>query len=112
MTIPKVLVDIPAEKGVHVKSAGAKGEKYVYIYTQYFRNADGNPRNTAKAIGKLDGESGKMIPNSNYYSMFNVQPNLPDLCVYFYGYTYLVQKCCNDMGLRECLQQSFGEQTN
>jgi transposase len=112
MTIPKVLVDIPVEKGVHVKSAGAKGEKYVYIYTHYFRNADGNPRNKAKSIGKLDEESGKMIPISNYYSMFNVQPSLPDISVYFYGYTYLVLKCSNDIGLRDCLQQSFGEQTN
>jgi hypothetical protein len=25
----KILVEIPTEKGVHVKSAGAKGEKYV-----------------------------------------------------------------------------------
>jgi hypothetical protein len=33
MTIPKVLVDIPAEKGVQVKSVGAKGDKYVYLYT-------------------------------------------------------------------------------
>jgi hypothetical protein len=28
--ISKVLLDIPADKGVHVKSAGAKCEKYVY----------------------------------------------------------------------------------
>jgi hypothetical protein len=25
----KVLVDIPSCKGIHIKSAGAKGEKYV-----------------------------------------------------------------------------------
>jgi hypothetical protein len=112
MSIPKVLVDIPTGKGIHIKSAGAKGEKYVYQYTHYFRNAEGNPRNKAKAIGKVDSESGKMFPNSNYYAMFNVIPNLPNLNVYHYGYTYIIQKCCLDMGLHDCLQHSFGEQAN
>ena len=49
-TIPPV--DIPDDKGVHLKSAGAKGEKYVYKYVRYFRNKDGSPRNKAIAIGK------------------------------------------------------------
>jgi transposase len=112
MTIPKILVEIPKDKGVHVKSAGVKGEKYVYQYTYYFRNADGNPRSKAKSIGKYDEESGMMFPNANYYEMFNVKPDLPDLSVFFYGYTYLVQKCSQDMGLCDCLQQTFGEKTN
>jgi len=31
MEIPKkILVDIPIDKGGHIKSAGAKGEKYMY----------------------------------------------------------------------------------
>jgi len=38
----KCLVNIPDDKGVHMKSAGAKGEKYVYKYVKYFRNSDGN----------------------------------------------------------------------
>ena len=65
-TYGKCLVNIPDDKGVHMKSAGAKGEKYVYKYVKYFRNSDGNPRNKAKAIGKFDPDSGKMYPNSNY----------------------------------------------
>ena len=44
------LVDIPDDKGVHIKSAGAKGEKYIYKYTRYFRNENGKPRNKAIAI--------------------------------------------------------------
>ena len=45
-----LLVDVPSGDGVHMKSAGAKGEKYVYKYVEYFRNKEGKPRNRAKAI--------------------------------------------------------------
>jgi transposase len=110
--LSKIMVDIPTDKGVHVKSAGAKGEKYVYQYTQYFRNTDGKPRNKAKIIGKVDVGSGKMIPNANYYEMFNLTPEMPNISVLGYGYTYLVQKCCCDMGLCDCLREAFGAQAD
>ena len=68
----KSMVDVPDDDGVHVKSAGAKSEKYVYKYVKYFRNADGKPRNKAKAIGKYDVASGKMFPNGNYFELYNI----------------------------------------
>ena len=104
------LVDIPDDKGVHRKSAGAKGEKYVYKYTNYFRNSEGNPRNKARAIGKLDPESGKMFPNNYYYEIYNLEPSLPNISVWDYGYTYIILKACHDMGLLACLTQVFGAQ--
>jgi hypothetical protein len=104
----KTLIDIPDDKGVHVKSAGAKGEKYVYRYTRYFRNADGNPRNKSVSIGKLDLASGKMVPNANYYEMFHISPDAPGINLWSYGYAYLAFKCCRDMGLWECLSGTFG----
>jgi transposase len=102
-------VDIPNDEGIHIKSAGAKGEKYVYKYVKYFRNAEGKPRNKAKAIGKLDVDSGKMLPNSNYFEMYNIDPILPNIDVWDYGYSYLVLKVCRDMGLLDCLTNAFGE---
>ena len=104
------LIDIPDDEGVHVKSAGAKGEKYVYKYIKYFRNADGKSRNKAKSIGKFDADSGKMIPNSNYFDMYNVDPALPDIEVWDYGYSFVVLKACRDTGLLDCLSGAFGEQ--
>jgi len=103
-----ILVDIPVGDGVHVKSAGVKGEKYVYKYVEYFRNEDGEPRNKSKAIGKLDIATGKMYPNSNYFELFRVDPTLPDVEVWDYGYTYLVIKACRGLGLLDCLVKSFG----
>jgi transposase len=104
------LIDIPDDDGVHVKSAGAKGEKYVYKYVEYFRNAEGKSRNRAKSIGKFDASSGKMIPNSNYYDMYNVDPSLPDIEVWDYGFSFVVLKACRDSGLLDCLYGAFGEQ--
>jgi transposase len=103
------LVDIPDSKGVHVKSAGVKGDKYVYLYVKYFRNADGNPRNRAKSIGKVASEIGKMVPNSNYFELFHVHAAMPDVSVWEYGYSFLIGKVCRDIGLLDCLKQIFGD---
>lgn len=111
MSISKhLLIDVPSGNGVHTKIAGAKGEKYVYKYTHYFRNAEGKPRNRAILIGKIDAETGKMKPNSNYYELFKLNPGIPDASVWDYGYSYLVLKCCNDMGLTASLKDVFGSQ--
>jgi transposase len=109
MTTVGLLVDIPSDKGIHVKSAGVKGEKYVYKYTSYYRNDNGEPRNTAKAIGKLDPISGKMFPNKYYYDLYQVSPPIGDVLIWDYGYTYLVRKTCCDSGLLECLDTIFGD---
>ena len=106
----KTLVDIPDDEGVHVKSAGAKSEKYVYKHVKYFRNTQGKPRNQSKAIGKFDAGSGKMFPNSNYFEIYHVDPILPDIDIWDYGYSYLVHKVCRDMGLSRTLDDAFGEQ--
>jgi transposase len=106
----KTLIDIPNDEGVHVKSAGVKGEKYVYKHVKYFRNAQGKPRNQSKAIGKFDADSGKMFPNSNYFDLYHVNPDLPDVDVWDYGYSYLAFKACRDMGLFKCIRDAFGEQ--
>jgi hypothetical protein len=102
-------VDIPDDEGVHVKMAGAKGEKYVYKHVKYFRNAEGKPRNRSKSIGKFDCDTGKMFPNSNYFDLYHTVPSLPDMEVWDYGYSFLVMKVCRDMGLFDSLATAFGE---
>ena len=109
ITNQKMLVDVPTDEGVHVKTAGAKGEKYVYKYVKYFRNADGKPRNKAKSIGKYDLETGKMRPNQNYFEMYNIDPVAPDVMVWDYGYSYLVLQACKESGLMDCLSHGFGK---
>lgn len=107
--LKQLLVPIPDDKGIHVKSAGAKREKYVYKYVRYFRNSDGKPRNKAKSIGKLSSEPGMMVPNENYFEMYKVSPQQPSISVWNYGYTWLVRKISTDIGLSQCLSEVFGE---
>ena len=106
------MVDIPSDKGVHAKTAGAKGEKYVYKYVRYFRNENGEPRNQAKAIGKVASTPGKMYPNANYFEMYHTDSVLPDVSIWNYGYTYLIQKTCRDIGLTDCLSNIFGKSSS
>jgi transposase len=106
----KTLVNIPVDKGVHSKSAGAKGEKYIDKYVKYFRNKNGEPRNKAIAIGKLDKASGMMYPNSNYFKTYNLEPLLHNISIWDYGYSYIVLKACRDIGLFDCLLEVFGAQ--
>jgi hypothetical protein len=108
-TYAKFLVDVPDDKGIHIKSAGAKGEKYVYKYVKYFRNSKGEPRNMSKAIGKFDPASNKMHPNNNYFEMYQMNPLLTEFSVWDYGYSYLVLKVCRDSKLLDCLQEAFKE---
>jgi len=83
MSISKYsLIDISSGDGVHTKIAGAKGEKYAYKYTHYFRNAEGKPRNRAILIGKIDAETGKKDPNGNYYELFKTSPGMLDTAVW------------------------------
>ncbi len=103
------LVPIPNDKGVHTKSAGAKGEKYVYKYVRYFRNQNGKPRNQAKMIGKVSSQSGMMIPNENYFALYHTNVSYPDLTVWDYGYTWLALYVCQSMGLTKILNHIFGE---
>ena len=110
MAISKqVLVEVPDDKGVHIKTSGVNREKYVYKYVKYFRNSDGKPRNKSKAIGKYDQASGKMYPNNNYFEMYQIDPINPGSTVMDYGYSYIALKACEETGLINCLRTAFGE---
>lgn len=50
-----------------------------------------------------------MLPNNNYYEMYHVEPFMPDVTVWDYGYSYLVIKICHDIGLLEKLSNAFGK---
>ncbi|MDR0751821.1 MAG: transposase, partial [Christensenellaceae bacterium] len=102
-------IPIPNDKGIHIKKAGYKLECFVYKYTDYFRNAEGKPRNSAICIGKVDSQTGLMIPNKNYYLTYECvnSLNLPNS--FHFGYSFIVEKIAHDIGLDECLKIAFGE---
>jgi len=50
-----------------------------------------------------------MFPNSYYYELCRLDPALPEVSVWDYGYSYLIVKACHDIGLLRCLSKAFGE---
>ena len=104
------LVAIPEDKGIHIKTAGVKREKYVYKYIKYYRNEEGEARSKAKAIGKYDETTGKMQPNGNYYEMYKIDAEMADITVLEYGYQYLIREISKKIGLTESLREAFGKE--
>ena len=50
---------------------------YIHYTIRAFRNEKGQPTNERVSIGKLDVETGKLIPNNRYYELFEKRAPLP-----------------------------------
>ena len=88
-------VDIPPKSFIQNKD----NNKYVYIYTNFYRNNDKKARNHSLCIGKQIPNTNMMNPNNNYYSYFNIKKDFTDYQIYKVGYSYLVEQCFNETGL-------------
>ena len=67
-----IKVEMPT-KGCVVNSHNKKGIPYVYFATSYYRDGKGNPRTARTLIGKKDEKSGLLIPNDNYFDLFETE---------------------------------------
>ncbi|MCD8285803.1 MAG: transposase [Clostridia bacterium] len=90
---------------------------YIYYYKKYYRNDDGNPRNDAVNIGKLDEGRNMLIPNERYYEIFDhskdidVTPPVSTQNIQFgcsLGYSLVMEKAAKDLGLLKYLDKRFG----
>ena len=70
--LKKVMVEIPKNKCV-INANNAKAIPYVYYATRYYRDEAGRPRTTRVSIGRKDIDSGMLIPNDNYFDLFDVE---------------------------------------
>lgn len=64
----KTLVPLPTKRITYKKANN--GTKYVYYTVRSYRNHQGKPTSDEKSIGKLDPETGLLIPNKNFYQLF------------------------------------------
>jgi len=69
--LKNIKVEIP-KKGCIINANNARGIPYVYYATRYYRNENGRPRTTRVSIGRKD-ETGMLIPNNNYFDLFDVE---------------------------------------
>ena len=110
----KVQVPLP-EKGIIVRSNGSY--RYVYKVLSTFRNEKGQPTNIRQLIGKLDPETGMLIPNDNYYTHFEsadveIPPSVETLpsvdSVHSIGAAFLIGCLLTDLGVTTVLTESVG----
>ena len=67
-----IKVDLPKEKIIIVKS-GKKQIKYVYYILKSYRNEKGQPTGKTISIGKYDAKENKLIPNDNFFKIFDCE---------------------------------------
>lgn len=83
------------------------------IYIQYvvraYRNDKGQPTNQRVSIGKLDPETGLMIPNKRYYEIFggNETGDMPSLIRSSGSYTAF-RGVAKELGLEKIIKRHFG----
>jgi transposase len=86
---------------------------YVYKVVGTFRNKKGKPDNNRRLIGRLDPGTGMLIPNGNYYELFNtttVGLSLSINNIRSIGATFLIGCILEDLGVSRILREVFGEE--
>ena len=89
-----------------------KKATYIYYITRTYRNEKGQPTNDRVSIGRLDADTGMLIPNRNYYEIYlNEEPpkQLEIAAIRSCGLTYLVDGILNELGLTDIVRRKFPE---
>ena len=76
MLSSKITVAIP-ESGIIIRRSGKY--KYVYKVLETYRNEKGQPTNKRKLIGRLDNTGERLVPNDNYYELYEPELSLDAL---------------------------------
>lgn len=97
------LTEVPPHSFYHTRG----NIKYVYVYTKFYRNGKGAPRNKSKCIGKLDNDTGNLIPNDYYFVHFNIS-NPVESNMFHIGYNYIIEQCFEQTKLGKILTDNFG----
>lgn len=88
-----------------------KDTTYVYHITRVYRNDKGQPTNDRVSIGKIDEETGMLIPNRNYYEFYASSGNQSHQTeiesIKSYGVAYTIEGLLNELGLIEITKRKF-----
>ncbi|MDR1608993.1 MAG: transposase [Deltaproteobacteria bacterium] len=111
MTLSKrVLVPLP-EKGVTVRRSGRYNT--VFKVLRYFRDENGRPNNDRVVIGKLDHESGLLIPNDKYWDYY--ESKTINISPYYrsnrsIGASFLIGHILDSLGITKILNERLDEE--
>lgn len=67
----KILVDIPTKR--IYKQKRYENKIYVYYTTKAYRNEKGKPTSDSIMIGMEDIKTGKLIPNQNFFKVYDCE---------------------------------------
>ena len=70
-----VKVEMPKEK-ITIVNWGKNNIKYVYYILKSYRNEKGQPTGKTISIGRYDEDSGMLIPNDNFFDIFDCEINI------------------------------------
>lgn len=97
------LIPLPNKKITFKK--GPNGTKYVYYTLRAYRNDRGQPTSDEKSIGKLDPESGMLIPNKGYFDLFPSEESPKE--VLSVGFLAAFMQISDDLDLTASLSKVF-----
>lgn len=101
-----VQVELP-KHGIAYKKIS--GKTYVYYVTATYRNEKGQPTCNRSSIGRLDEETGKLIPNRNYYEIYLKKPMPVAKAVKAHGVADVFEKVTKKLGVTKTVEQYFPE---
>ena len=105
--------NIKVEMPAHCVKVPRNGVTYIQYTVRAYRNKYGKPTSERVAIGKLDEESGKLIPNRNYYEIFGKEdPNKKEFFVKSVGNHLAFSGVAKRIGLEKCVREIFGEKSD
>lgn len=103
-------VPMPEYKVITVRSNPNK-IPYVYYFTKSFRNEKGQPDNKRIIIGRLSEEDNMLIPNRNYFEIYNLditkKSNFDLSGLQRFGIFLLFNKITKDLKLDKILKYAF-----
>ena len=95
------------ERGIAFKKVS--GKIYVYYVTATYRNEKGQPTCTRASIGRLDEESGMLVPNRNYYEIYLKTPMPVTTGIYHCGLHFVFDEITKKLGITKLLKMYFPE---
>jgi hypothetical protein len=105
-----IQVPLP-EKGIIVLRTQT-GYPGVYHVLRTYRNKKGQPTNDRVLIGKLDRDTGMLIPNARYWEFHPDAPGLETLPARYsarsIGTAFLASNIMDNLGLGEALDETLG----
>ena len=105
-------VSLP-DSGIIIRRSGKY--RYVYKVIKTYRSDSGKPTNKRKPIGKLDEESGLLIPNTTYWELYT-DKDVPESFLTYdnvrsIGATFVVSQILNKLEVTQILKSVFEPKT-